>query len=157
MKKVIFSRLFFFILGAILFSGITVLAYKVNSDQVSYTPNNSNWQVDNVESAINDLYSSVKRKQNFLLCANTWTNNGKGGASINLNNFDYRYIELNNLGYKEGSTATVYFTDAEYNPVETELNKEYDRNNSNIAHLYITEQINSSYGYACVNVKFYNK
>lgn len=58
-----------FVLGAVIFGSITgVVAYNFSAKSVSYTPKDTNWKVDNVESAINDLkdeknifdYSNVK-------------------------------------------------------------------------------------------------
>ena len=52
-KQVIIS----FILGALIFSGITgVLAYKLGANQVSYIPEDSNWNVTDVDTALDDLY-----------------------------------------------------------------------------------------------------
>ena len=53
MKRMLKSRIFFFILGAIVFSSITTVALSVASKDVTYNDTN-------VESAINDLYSRVK-------------------------------------------------------------------------------------------------
>ena len=55
-KKMILS----FVLGGLIFSCITVYAaYKYQAGEVGYTPSNENFDVDNVESAINELYKSV--------------------------------------------------------------------------------------------------
>jgi len=56
MKKNIFC----FVLGMALVSGITVVA--LSSKGVSFTPEDSNWKVDNVEDAINSLYNSSSEK-----------------------------------------------------------------------------------------------
>ena len=53
-----------FILGAILFSGIGVAAYTLLSSDVSFSPENSKWQVGNVEDALNSLYIS-KTSDNY--------------------------------------------------------------------------------------------
>ena len=45
-----------FIIGAVLFSGIGVAAYTLLSSDVSFSPENSKWQVGNVEDALNSLY-----------------------------------------------------------------------------------------------------
>lgn len=53
MKKKIINRLFCFLLGGIIFSGITTYAIsKIASNTVSYTPEDSNWEVTNVEAAL---------------------------------------------------------------------------------------------------------
>ena len=52
-KNVVIS----FILGALLFSSITgVLAYKLGANQVSYDPEDENWSVQAVDTALDDLY-----------------------------------------------------------------------------------------------------
>lgn len=51
----------YFILGAIIFSIITVhAASAIISKDISFIPANSNWQVSNVESAIDDLHNKMK-------------------------------------------------------------------------------------------------
>ncbi len=47
-----------FIAGAILCTSIGVAAYALLAKDVSYSPENSNWQVGNVEDALNSLYIS---------------------------------------------------------------------------------------------------
>ena len=61
-----------FILGIIvglLISGTIVFAanYLYKADEVSYTPSNTNWEVDNVDSAINELYSMINDANSALL------------------------------------------------------------------------------------------
>ena len=60
MKKSIVNSIFSFILGALLFSaGIVFAEVVIHSSSVIYDPQDSNWHVDNVETAINDLYTIV--------------------------------------------------------------------------------------------------
>jgi len=60
MKKFLTSRVFAFLLGALLFSGITgVAAYNMFASNVGYTPEDTSWEVDNVSDAIDDLYLKV--------------------------------------------------------------------------------------------------
>ena len=52
MKKTVFA----FLLGVVLTGSIAgVVAYNYNAKDVSYTPNDNNWNVNNVEDAIKDL------------------------------------------------------------------------------------------------------
>ncbi len=61
MKKIFKNPIFTFILGAVLFSGITgVVAATMLAKDVSYTPKDSTWKVDNVKEAIDDLYTKAK-------------------------------------------------------------------------------------------------
>ena len=60
MKKFLTSRIFAFILGAIIFSGVTgVIAATIMAKDVSYTPKDTTWNVDNVEDAIDSLYTKA--------------------------------------------------------------------------------------------------
>ena len=57
MKK---SNIFSFILGAIIFGGISVVsAYALLSSDVSYTPEDQGWNVENVQDALDDLNTKV--------------------------------------------------------------------------------------------------
>lgn len=56
--KIFKNSLFTFVLGAIIFGSITAYAtYKISSSDISFIPTNESWKVDNVGSAINDLYT----------------------------------------------------------------------------------------------------
>ncbi len=60
MKKILKSQLFAFILGMIIASaGTAYAAYSIYSYQVSYTPSNSSWEVDNVEDALDYVYDHI--------------------------------------------------------------------------------------------------
>ena len=62
MKRIIKSRVFVFILGAILFSSITVFASSYLAKDISFTPKNTNWKkedgtdITNVKDALDELY-----------------------------------------------------------------------------------------------------
>lgn len=56
MKKLFNSKIFYFVLGAVLFSGMTVFAYSLNLSDISYTPTNENFEVNNAQEAIDKLY-----------------------------------------------------------------------------------------------------
>ena len=60
MKKILKSRLFFFILGAVIFGTGSVFAYSILAPDVGYTPKDNAWEVDNVKSALDDLYTLSK-------------------------------------------------------------------------------------------------
>lgn len=55
MKKICFG----FILGILVTGGIVYAASLIDSNKVSYTPSNSNWQVANVQDAIDNLYENI--------------------------------------------------------------------------------------------------
>ena len=59
MKKNILS----FIIGAILFSSITLVsAYSIFSSNVGFLPTDETWEVDNVQDAIDNLYNIIVKK-----------------------------------------------------------------------------------------------
>ena len=58
MKRI--NKLFYFLLGVLVFSGISVYATTtLLSKNVTFTPQNTNWQVSNVETALNNLHKQV--------------------------------------------------------------------------------------------------
>ena len=59
MKKALKNPLFTFFLGAILFCGISVLAYSILAPDVGFSPSDEEWDVDNVKDALDDLRNSV--------------------------------------------------------------------------------------------------
>ena len=65
MKKYLIVGVIAFILGSIIFGGVTgVAAYTMFANSIAYTPKNSNWEVDTVEDALNSLYLS-KTSENY--------------------------------------------------------------------------------------------
>ena len=77
MKKVFKSRIFAFVLGAIIFSGITaVSAYTIFANDIGYTPKDSTWKksngedITNVKDAIDELYSKAINKPISIIDSN---------------------------------------------------------------------------------------
>ena len=57
MKKILNSEIFFFILGAIIFSSIgVVFAYSITASNIGFTPREVTWNVNNVSSALDDIH-----------------------------------------------------------------------------------------------------
>lgn len=64
MKKLIQNNIVCFIIGAILFSGITAYAsYKIYANDVAYEPSNENFEARDVKAALDSLYE----KQNTTI------------------------------------------------------------------------------------------
>lgn len=66
MKK---TKLIFIIISiCLVFSSISIFAaIKINSKDIGFTPKNSDWKVENVEEALNELYSNkTKENSNFV-------------------------------------------------------------------------------------------
>ena len=55
--KIFKSRLFMFILGILLTSGVVYAANMISSSDVSYRPENNEFNVSNVKSALDELYT----------------------------------------------------------------------------------------------------
>jgi len=64
MKKEFQKRFLFFLFGAFLFGGTIVYASEyLSARDISFTPNNQQWKVSNLEEAINSLYE--KKEVNY--------------------------------------------------------------------------------------------
>ena len=115
MKKFIKNNIIGFILGAIIFSSITVAAYSVLANDIGYTPKDSTWKkangedITNVKDAIDELYSKtgtisfnnmtstqVYRKASF---------SGKNTVITISNVSDYKYYFVTDV-YNGGSCTT---------------------------------------------------
>lgn len=71
MKKAIKNPIFIFILSAIIFGSMgVVISATILAKDVSYTPSNTNWKVDNVGDAIDELYNNYKNKISTLQITN---------------------------------------------------------------------------------------
>ena len=98
MKKIFKkSNIFSFLLGALIFGGITgVVAATILSKDVSYSPKDTTWKVDNVKDAIDDLYDKTNNKSDLL-----WINNNKttgiSAFDVNVNLSNYTKIMV--VGY----------------------------------------------------------
>ena len=57
------------LISGLLISGTIAYAanYLYQADEVSYTPSNTNWDVDNVDDAINELYNKISEANSALL------------------------------------------------------------------------------------------
>lgn len=143
------------VITVIITGGIGVTAMQFFADKIMFTPSDSEWEVNNVADAIDDLYVK-KEKIEIRVCAHTWKENTKGGGATVLNTYNYKYLKLKDFEYENNSQADIYFTDGQYNIIAAEIDKEYDLETSDISYLYITEEISSSYGWACVTAELYN-
>lgn len=103
MKKIFKSRIFAFVLGAILFGGIGVVsAYTILANNIGYTPKDTTWKktngedITNVKDAIDDLYDKTNNKSDLL-----WINNNKttgiSAFDVNVNLSNYTKIMV--VGY----------------------------------------------------------
>lgn len=63
MKKTILG----FTLGLIVAASIGVAAYTLSANQVGFTPNDNTWDVEDVETAINDLHSQIDISRSYSI------------------------------------------------------------------------------------------
>ena len=92
MKKIFKSRIFAFILGAILFGGIGVVsAYTILANDIGYTPKDTTWKksngedITNVKDAIDELYIKSKEGKTATQVATLTTQ----GATYTMQNDGY--------------------------------------------------------------------
>ena len=88
MKKEYIIRVLFFILGALVFGGISfVFAFDFSADNVSYTPIDTTWNVDNVKDAIDNLHDF---NNNNKFVGGGLMNTDRGTTWVNItDNFTY--------------------------------------------------------------------
>ena len=104
--KIIKNPIFTFILGAIIFSSITgVIAYNLTSDKIGFEPDDEDWNVENVEEAINDLYS---KKQ--IDISNMTLVDSKYTQVLNANSTSSTYTSLSKGTYFLYAIRTVTVT-----------------------------------------------
>ena len=93
MKRLLKSRLFFFILGIVLTASVVGVSASIlyQADEIGFTPDDPNWNVNNLESALNDLYENGGVKPELL-----WTNPNPmttfNSQTISLNLEQYKYV-----------------------------------------------------------------
>ena len=113
MKKILKSRLFFFILGILITIGIgTVFAYSYVAGDVGFTPTDTEWPVDNTSDALNDLYVTTKSSMyiDFYFStealSSSWNSRAISSVSLTGYSSKYRYIILRRID--KGSTCSSY-------------------------------------------------
>jgi len=87
MKKILKNSILTFVLGAIIFSGITAYAAgRYYANQVEYEPSNPNFNVDNMADALDELYDKTKNYKNLSTPTDVESNyllNGKKAYKSN--------------------------------------------------------------------------
>ena len=112
MKKFIKNNIIGFILGAVIFSTITVFAYDLFANNIGYTPIDDTWKkidgssIDNVKDAIDDLYHKANGI-NFdnLVSEEIYTNHVSGATyAYTISNVSqYKYYLLTIITWRSGS------------------------------------------------------
>ena len=98
MKKLLNSKLFFFILGALVFgTASAVFAYDYVATNIGFTPLDTNWSASNVKDALDSLNTKIDfggcKVSDIKLSSNRIT------YSCNSNDTSYRYTAYNNIGW----------------------------------------------------------
>jgi len=107
MWKMLKSRLFYFMMGAILFSGITAYAATtLLSKDIGFVPDNSSWEVNNVQDALNDLYENDTLYLPYYKVNISGDRGGEG--SMNLNSEKYNTLTIDNR-MRTGVIGTTYW------------------------------------------------
>lgn len=84
------------ITGLLISSGVVLAAnYIYKADEISYTPNNNEWNVDNVDDALKDLYNKV---------------NNQDIVETNLLNNDLTFTKTDSSSTQSGRESSVNFT-----------------------------------------------
>ena len=96
MKKIFTNSVFMFILGAVIFSGITsVVALTFFAGDIIYEPSKTEWEVSNVKEALDDLYVRANQKPIYLTIswkiAQKWNDYGFANNIF----VDNNYIAIN--------------------------------------------------------------
>ena len=106
MKKILKSRIFSFILGAVIFGFIGVVsAYTLLASDTEYHPKDEDWEVDNVSDALDYLYENVNLEYG---AAQYSVSVGKGNTkthSITLKPGKYLLISVD--GFSAGTPSSV--------------------------------------------------
>ena len=104
MKKIFKkSNIFSFLLGTIIFTGITsVAAYTIFANDIGYTPKDTTWKVDNVKDAIDDLYTNANTTITVL-------NNQISNKDTEINSLNGRISELEERIDSQDNAVTVSF------------------------------------------------
>ncbi|MBR1416925.1 MAG: hypothetical protein IJ572_03820 [Bacilli bacterium] len=108
MKKIfIKSNIFSFLLGAILFGSIGIVsAYTIFANDIGYTSKDEDWEVENVNDAIDDLHNRVKKiNLDNLVTEEIYTNHVSGATyTYTISNVsEYNYYFLINITWRSGS------------------------------------------------------
>lgn len=115
MKK----NIFFFILGAIIFGSIgSVVAYNYNAKDVSYTPSDDSWDVNNVEDALKTLYQNknkdiidrLKISVDSIKYSESYGIRDKRSTALDLDKGSYMiYIAISNTGNSDANTQSTAY------------------------------------------------
>lgn len=116
LKKLFNSKIFCFLLGGIIFCSITVLATSVLAKEIVFVPDDTTWEVNNVEDAINSLYSNNDNIRLVSAFVSRFKDFSAVAASVSLVDNDYVNVDDNIVTIKEtGNYKLFYYVFRGYN------------------------------------------
>ena len=146
MKMLLKSRIFMFALGAFIFGSISVYAYTLNANEIQFTPNDSNWNVNNVSDAINNMYEKTKEftGEFYLSGFDIMEPVRVGYFDINVNGYKKIKIDVN-FTYEDPSAFDSYILvdGVKTNTITSTGSFDIDVTNNNVVRIYYYEL----YGY----------
>ena len=165
MKK---SNIFSFIVGAVLFGGIGVVAaYNMLAKDIKYTPSDTSWNVDNVEDAIDDLYANknkeILNKFTLKVRAESYSSTYQGVTNYNMNNMssikdNYQFFKITDISTENLKSYEFAGWDTKTKTIiPIQMNKEYSLDQISSFWIIVTSNSNGTMGYAIPTVEFYNK
>ncbi|MBR1416357.1 MAG: hypothetical protein IJ572_00875 [Bacilli bacterium] len=111
MKKIFKNPIFTFILGITIASS-SAFAYDLFANDVGYIPSDTNWNVDNVSSALDNLHNSIWEMGTFdepISNQNLGQLTAKN-TSITLNKGKYIILATSNYGYNTTTESSGVYT-----------------------------------------------
>ena len=178
MSKIIKSRIFTFVLGAVIFSGITgVAAYSMFAKDIKYTPSDTTWKksngedINNVSDAIDELYSkaNIAKKYDsvtYNLISDSQSTYGETAALELPSNNLYKYFKITSLT-KDTSTnisscSLSSWSSAQQKSVSLNVNQQYDIRSTTDGYKYGSVELhakstsNGAWGRCRIIIQFYN-
>ena len=107
-KKIIITAIICFLISGT----VGVVAYKVGAGDVSFTPENENWQVDNVEEAMNDLYNEKSELTLVFQPGSNQTAFTEYDMRIQLSSYanDFKYFSIIEAEKVRDVCTQIYFS-----------------------------------------------
>lgn len=159
MKKSL-KYMFMFLMGVIFTLGAGVLAMNISAKSVPFNPSNSSWKVENLQEAIDDLYSKITDQPlviNYEVGSNA-SSYTRMDTRLNVGPYvsKYKYFKITEATRAAGSCQEIYFNRFyDQTSGNLSINQQYELNiltNNRI--MVITS--GSAGCYYNVTVQFYN-
>ena len=165
MKQFIKNNLKVFVIvviTAILFTGIGVYAANTYlAHDISYTPSNENFEVSNVEDALNELYDNSNKPLILKLRTESYSSNRQGVTNYNLDATDiiskYKFFKfklLSTTGIKSWEMYGYNIITKSHEKLNPNI--EYSFTNYNNIWTIVYSQTDGNMGFVVIETEFYN-